>query len=243
VTLANSVAVVTGASSGIGRALALALAREGASVWALGRDRSRLESLLAEASHEGKDIQPIVVDLERRGDIESAVSTLRAAHAGVDVLVHAAGALALGNLGSLSPSDLDRQCAVNLRAPVILTQLLLEPLRRARGQVVFVNSLAAFSPTPTNTVYAATKAALKTFADGLRAEVNADGVRVLTVHPGRTATPLQEAVHEYEGRPYATELLLQPADIVDIVLASLMLPRNGEVTDVSLRTMAKLPPL
>lgn len=241
-TLHDSVCVVSGASSGIGRALALTLALEGGHVWGIGRNRDRLDSLVAEATRTGSEIHPVVADLELRGDLESIAREVLSARDRVDVLVHTAGALSLGALESLSATEVDRQCFVNLRAPIVLTQMLLPALRRARGQVVFMNSLAAFKASANNAVYAATKAGLKTFADGLRDEVNSEDVRVITVHTGRTATPLQETMHEVEGRPYRAELLLQPKDVVDVVLAALTLPRNGEVTDVSMRPMVRLPP-
>jgi len=242
-SLDASVCVVSGGSSGIGRALALALAREGGHVWAIGRSRNRLDSLVAEARENGSAINPVVADLEQPADLETIVREVLSANDRVDLLVHAAGALRLGDLESLSAVDIDRQFLVNLRAPMLLTQMLLPALRRARGQIVFMNSLAAEYASANNAVYAATKAGLKTFADGLRDGVNSDGVRVITVHTGRTATPLQEEMHRFEKRPYRAELLLQPQDVTDLVLASLSLPRSGEVTDVRLRPMVKLPPV
>jgi len=76
-----------------------------------------------------------------------------------------------------------------------------------------------------------------------RDEVNSDGVRVISVYAGRVATPMQESVHEYEERPYRPELLVQPEDVVHVVLAALAVPATSEVTDVSIRPMSKLPPL
>jgi NADP-dependent 3-hydroxy acid dehydrogenase YdfG len=121
----------------------------------------------------------------------------------------------------------------------VLTQALLPGLRRARGQVVFINSSAALRSSATNVLYAATKAGLKAFADGLRAEVNQDGVRVVSVYAGRTATPMQEAVHEREGRQYRPDVLLRPEDIAEVVLGALALPASAEVTDVNIRSMTK----
>ncbi len=118
---------------------------------------------------------------------------------------------------------------------------MLPALKRAAGQIVFVGSSAGYTPSPDAALYAATKQGLKAFADGLRQEVNADGVRVVTVNPGRTATPMQEAVHAHEGRPYRPELLMRPEDVVDVVLAVLSLGPTAEVTDVSIRPMRKLP--
>jgi NADP-dependent 3-hydroxy acid dehydrogenase YdfG len=85
--------------------------------------------------------------------------------------------------------------------------------------------------------YAASKHALRALADGLRDEVNKKGVRVITVFPGRTATPMQEAVHRYEGRPYDAERFLQPEDVAAAAVNALALPRTAEVTDLHIRPM------
>jgi NADP-dependent 3-hydroxy acid dehydrogenase YdfG len=90
--------------------------------------------------------------------------------------------------------------------------------------------------------YAATKHALKALADALRQEVNADGVRVISVYPGRTATPLQEVLHAQEGKPYFPERLLQPRDVAAAVLHALGMDRTAEVTDIRVRPMLSSPP-
>lgn len=238
--LSGRACLVTGASSGIGRAVALALAREGARVWAVGRSKERLGTLVAEARGRG-EIVPVLADVKSDRELEEVAGTVLAGTDRLDVLVHSAGAIHLGPFESVSAADLDQQYRVNLRAPFLLTQALLPALRRARGQVVFVNSSAALRASASNVSYAATKAGLKALADGLREEVNRDGVRVVTLYVGRTATPMQEFVHEREGRSYRPELLLRPEDVAEVVISSLSVPASGEVTDVIVRPMSKLP--
>jgi NADP-dependent 3-hydroxy acid dehydrogenase YdfG len=233
--------VVTGASSGIGRALTVALARSGAHVWAIARSRERLDGLVEEANGPGS-VVPVVADLEREEDVESAGKEILSGSDGVDVLVHSAGAIALGTFESASAAEFDRQYRVNLRAPVVLTQALLPAVRRAGGQIVFINSSAGLRASAGNALYAATKHGLKAIADGLRDEVNPDRIRVISVYTGRTATPMQASVHEHERREYRPELLLRPEDVVEVVLAALAVPPSGEVTDVNIRPIAKLPP-
>jgi NADP-dependent 3-hydroxy acid dehydrogenase YdfG len=89
--------------------------------------------------------------------------------------------------------------------------------------------------------YAATKHALKAFADSFREEVNAEGLRVLSVYLGRTASPMQARIHALEGKAYHPEYLLQPSDVAAVVLNALCLPRTAEVTDISLRPLRKPP--
>ena len=232
--------VVTGATSGIGQSLALALARHGALVWAIGRSSERLDALDAAANGARGDVLPLQVDLEDDEALEQATTAILARTPDLDVLAHSAGAIALGSFETISPSEFDLLYRVNLRAPFVLTQDLLPSLRRTRGQIVFVNSSAGLRAGADNALYAATKHGLKALADGLRDQVNEAGVRVLSVYPGRTATPMQRFVHEYEGHPYRTESLLRPEDVVDVVLAALSQPASGEVTDVSVRPMRKL---
>src|SRR5262249_36580240 len=153
----------------------------------------------------------------------------------LDVLVHSAGTIQLGSVASEPTSSLDRQYAVNLRAPFALTKALLPALRECQGQVVFINSTAALKASANNALYAATKAGLKAFAEGLGREVNPAGVRVVTLYVGRTATPMQARVHEYEGRHYRPESLLPPEDVAEAAVAALLLPPGGEVTDIVIR--------
>lgn len=238
---AGRTCVVTGASSGIGRALAVALAGTGARVWAIARSRDRLDSLVEEVEAGVGDVTPLVADLERDDDIESAGREILAAADHVDVLIHSAGAVGLGTFESASAAELDRQYRVNLRAPFVLTQLLLPALKRAEGQVVFINSSAGLKASANNVLYAATKHGLKALADGLREQVNRDRVKVISVYAGRTATPMQASVHAFEEREYRPERLLQPDDVVEVVLAALSVSGHGEVTDVNVRAMEKVP--
>ena len=239
--LAGKTCVVTGATSGIGRSLALALADRGGHVYAIGRSRERLDSLMGEGARSNGEITGVLVDLEQDEEVGRVVERVLTEHDGVDVLAHSAGAIVLGAAGETTLDDLDRQYRVNLRAPVALTQALLPALKRAGGQVVFVNSSAALRASATNVLYAATKAGLRWFADGLRDQVNVDGVRVISVYVGRTATPMQEYVHEQEGRTYDPDLLLQPRDVAQALLSALAMPVTAEITDINVRPMRKPP--
>jgi len=157
----------------------------------------------------------------------------------VDILVHSAGVISLGQVETTSVKDFDWQYSVNVRAPYILTQALLSMIRACQGQIVFINSTAGRIAAAGVSQYAATKHAFKALADSLRGEVNGDGIRVLSVFVGRTATPMQAAVHEMEGRPYHPERLLQPEDVAAVVINALSLPRSAEVTDISIRPLTK----
>ncbi len=110
-------------------------------------------------------------------------------------------------------------------------------LRARRGQIVFINSWAGFNARAGAGQYAATKHALRAIADSLREEVNSEGLRVLSVFPGRTATPMQETMHAIEGKEYLPERLQQPEDVAAVVVNALLLPRTAEVTEIRMRPL------
>jgi NADP-dependent 3-hydroxy acid dehydrogenase YdfG len=235
----DQVAVVTGASSGVGRAVALALAEQAATVCLVGRDPERLESAAAEARDRGGASVAYRGDLTRDEDVLALVELVHGELGHVDVLIHAAAVIELGPLASASLGDFDHQYRTNARAPYALTQGLLPTLKERKGQVVFINSTAGLGAAGGAGQYAATKHALRAIAESLRAEVNETGVRVLSLYLGRTATPMQAAVHELEGRPYRPELLIQPDDVAHVVICALGLPRSAEVTEIRMRPLRK----
>lgn len=234
---AGQVAVVTGASGGVGRALALALATGGAAVGLVGRKPQALAGLAGEVDRAGGRAFVFEVDLAAEGTVEALADALGRDPGRLDILVHSAGVYVRGRVADTTAAVLDAQYAVNVRAPYALTRALLPLLRTARGQVVFINSTVGLRAAPGVTAYAAAKHALRAVADGLREEVNADGVRVLSVFLGRTATPMQAAIHAAEGRAWEPGRLVQPEDVAAVVLAALALPRTAEVTDLALRPL------
>jgi NADP-dependent 3-hydroxy acid dehydrogenase YdfG len=238
--LQGHVAVLTGASSGIGRAIALALAARGAALCLVGRNSGRLTAVADEAARHAASVATYATDLTSDEDIEALVGGLRRDVGGVDIIVHSAGVFTRGVVGAAPREDLDTQYRMNFRAPYVLTGQLLPLLRPSRGQIVFVNSTAGRSVTAGVAAYGAMKHALRALADALREEVNPRGIRVLSVFVGRTATPMQMEVHRLESRTYRPERLLQPGDVASMVVHALSLPRAAEVTDITIRPLAKL---
>lgn len=237
--LDKQTAVITGASSGIGAAIALCLAEEGAKLRLVGRNPATLEAVSRCARKNSPQVLTYQVDLSTDEGLEKLGAALKRDCATLDVLVHSAGIIAIEPFDTASPADFDRQFRTNVRAPYVLTQTLLPLLRQHHGSVVFINSSAGLATRANISQYSATKHALKAVADGIRAEVNCDGVRVLSVYPGRTASPQQAAIHKAEGKVYSPELLMQPADVARIVVDALKVNRTAEVTNISIRPMRK----
>ena len=130
----------------------------------------------------------------------------------IDSLVHAAGQFELGPVADFDLGAWQRQLAVNLTSAALLTRAALPALRATGGTVVFVNSGQGLSASPGWSAYAVSKFGLRAFADALRAEEAEHGVRVTSVFPGRTATPMQEKVHEQEGKEYDAADWSAPGD-------------------------------
>lgn len=235
-TFAGQIALVTGASSGIGREIALQLMQHGACIWAVGRRRTRLEHALG---CEHASLRLLEADLATDQGLVELTAALDGQD-GLDILVHSAGRIHLGRFEHASLGHFDEQYYVNLRAPFAITQGALPALRRSRGQVVFINSLAGVRVSAEGTQYSATKFGLRAIADGLRDEMNRDGIRVLTVFVGRTATQMQAEVLAHESRPWDPTKLLQPSDVAGSVVAALAMPRSAEVYEIRLRPMVRL---
>lgn len=234
--LSGRIAVVTGASSGIGRAIALTLAHQRMRLCLVGRDIARLSHIVAEAQ-ETSEARSFQLDLSDEKTLGPLLDHLKY-EGKVDVLVHSAGVIREGLMEHSRIEDLDVQFSSNVRAPYMLTRRLLSLLSVARGQIVFINSSVGLSAKrPEIGQYGATKHALRAIADSLREELNPKGIRVLTVYLGRTATPMQESLARENRKIYLPEKLLQPEDVASVIVRALTLPKTAEVTDISIRPM------
>ena len=231
----GQIVVITGATGGLGRAIAARLIASGATAILLGRTRRSLDELLAETGWSADAVRCYPVDLDVEAAIREGTQDICNRYPHVHALIHAAGLISLGSVERSQLGDLDRQYHVNVRAPYQLTQSLLPRMLTCGGQVVFVNSSVGIKAREGVSQYAATKHALRAVADSLRDEVNGRGVRVLSVFLGRMASGLQAAVHQHETLHYDPARLLQPEDVASLILNVLQLPRTAEVTDLHIR--------
>jgi short-subunit dehydrogenase len=182
VDISGSRVLLTGATGGLGRAIAKALDDRGAHLLLTGRKQDALEELAGEL----RSAEALAADLSKRDDVDALPG--RAGH--VDILVHNAGLPGSGRLESFTPDQIDRVLDVNLRAGIMLTRALLPAMtERGRGHLVYVSSMSGKIPTVRASVYGATKYGLRGFAGGLRDDLHDSGVGVSTVFPG----PIQGA--------------------------------------------------
>lgn len=231
-------AVITGASSGVGRALSLALAASTERLLLVGRDGARLEAVAREVERRGARAECCVADFRQPQAAGQLARELAQKLPALSVLVHSAGLFVSGSVEATPVEELELALDVNLRAPYLLTRELIPSLGAGGGDVVFINSSAVGQRRGGLAAYAASKHGLLGLADNLRQEVNPLGVRVLSVFLGATATAMQEQIHADSGRSYKPEALLSPGDVARIVCDVLALPRGAEVTDLHLRPSA-----
>jgi NADP-dependent 3-hydroxy acid dehydrogenase YdfG len=219
-------ALVTGASRGIGAAVARALA-PGHDLLLGGRDTSALEALAQELP----GARPWPVDLTDSATVAEAAGGIER----LDVLVHSAGVGLLGTVAETPAATWRQQFEINVVAVAELTRLLLPALRAARGRVVLLNSGAGLTARAGWASYAASKFALRAFADALRAEESGHGVRVTSLHPGRVDTDMQRGVVAQEGGEYRPEAYLRPESVAGAVLLAVTAPDDAELTELVLR--------
>jgi NADP-dependent 3-hydroxy acid dehydrogenase YdfG len=231
----GGVAVITGAGSGIGRAIALALAARSMPCCLVGKTLSKLQDVAQLANAVGVEAIPIALDVRDPGAGAMLAERLTFLERPIELLVHSAGVMRLARIEEATVEQFTKVLAVNVIAPFTITKYLLDKICASRGQIVFINSSILQNPSAGTALYAASKHALKGLADALRQEVNSKGVRVTSVYPGRTATPLQASVFQTEGRQYLPENLLQPEDVAEAVVNAIALPSTAEITEIMIR--------
>jgi NADP-dependent 3-hydroxy acid dehydrogenase YdfG len=220
------IALITGGSRGVGAAIARALAPTH-DLLVGGRESTALLSICEELG-----ARPWPVELTDERAVTEAVAGIER----LDVLVHSAGVARLGPIADLPVQAWRESFAVNVTAVGGLTRLLLPALRAARGHVVLINSGSGQRASPRWAAYAASKFALRAFADALRLEEEA--LRVTTVYPGRVDTDMQRAVRALEGGDYEPERYLAPSSVARVVVGAVTATADAHITEITIRPAA-----
>jgi NADP-dependent 3-hydroxy acid dehydrogenase YdfG len=229
--LAERVAIVTGAGRGIGRAVAEALAGQGATVVLAARTRSELAAVAETIRNAGGQALAVPTDVTQDAHVGALVDETVGHFGRVDILVTAAGVAAFGPVAGVKPEDWDPMLAVNLRAVMVCCRAVLPPMLRQRsGTIVNMASVVASRPIAGAAAYAATKAGVVAWSRVLAEELRGDGVRVGVISPGAVDTPLWDAV---PGGPDRARMLT-PDAVARAVLLMVTLPSGAALEELTL---------
>jgi len=200
-SLHQKVAIITGSSQGIGKALARDLCMQGARVILNGRRQSRLDEALAELQGEGLEAAGIAGDISDPGFCGELITFAVDTYGQLDILVNNAGLANRGRISDVQPDSVQSLVAVNLLGSIFPTQAALPALRKSGGYVLMISSLAAFHGLPYNGVYSSTKVALKTLAESLRLEEKEHGVMTGLAYVGFTENDPRKIIYDTDGKP------------------------------------------
>ncbi len=193
--LNGSVALITGATSGIGRSLSLRLAERGASVFAMGRNEDKLKELVSDAKIKGLKIFPLIAEVTDGDAISGFVSEIIDRFQKIDILVNNAGVMFLASMSDCELDDWIEMVNTNIIGTLILTRYVLPHMAAAgRGDILNVSSISARSVGPGVAVYSATKKAVDVISEGMRQELAGAGVRVSSLQLGGVDTGLNEKI-------------------------------------------------
>jgi NADP-dependent 3-hydroxy acid dehydrogenase YdfG len=239
--LSGKTALVTGASSGIGRSAALALAAAGARVALVARRAARLEELADEVTAGGGQALACAADVTREEEAARAVEDAVGHFGGLDILVNAAGMTQAGRVENANLEDWRQVFELNFWAGLYTSRAAIPALKAGGGDIVNVSSTAGRRPVgATFGPYAASKFALTAFTESLRAEVTLAGIRVCIIEPGATATEIHvrikdEKVRESTRQHVEKDGAMQPEDVAAAIVFVVSLPRRANVSQLMIR--------
>jgi len=239
--LSGKVALVTGASSGIGEATAVALAAAGAAVAIGARRKDRLEGLAARLEDDGAPVLPLDLDVTDEQACAAAVRRTREELGGLDVLVNNAGVMLLGTIVGADPEDWRRMLSTNVLGVMYMTHAAIEGMvEQGYGDIVNMSSVAGRTARKGAGVYNASKWAVNAFSESLRQEVTGRGVRISLVEPGAVDTELRDHITQPEAKAAAEQMTtsmraLQSEDVARAILYVVAQPPHVAVNEVLVR--------
>jgi NAD(P)-dependent dehydrogenase (short-subunit alcohol dehydrogenase family) len=230
-------AIVTGASSGIGRATALAFARAGIPVALVGRDRGRLEATAQTAAEAGVEAKAYPLDLAQLEGVKGGIEAIAADFGPIDILVNNAGMGYTGTLMSTPLADWQRVLDLNLTSIFQCIQALIPGMRdRGRGTIINVASIAAYNSFPGWGAYSISKAGLVALSKTLAAEERANGIRAVVISPGAVNTPIWDT--ETVQADFNRSAMLTPEIVAQSILHAALLPAGAVIEELTLMPSA-----
>lgn len=240
--LKDKVAIVTGASSGIGEATAAALARAGAQVVLVARRQDRMVALAESIEKEGLP-RPLhfVTDVSNHGQVAGAVKETLAKLGRIDVLINNAGVMYVGPVEGANPEDWKKMMDINVLGLMYCTHAVLPAmLKQECGDIVNISSVSGRLVSARSAAYSATKFAVNAFAEGLRQEVQTKGVRVTLIEPGAVATELTDHIADDRTKSTVKDWVskmtpLTAEDIANSIIYAVTQPRSVSVNEILIR--------
>ncbi|MGJ1322162.1 3-ketoacyl-ACP reductase [Sphingobacterium faecium] len=230
--IAGKKALVTGGARGLGKATALALAKEGVHVAITGRNEEQLKLTVNELKDLGVTATYAVFDISNLTAVQQAIEQVNQSFGQFDIVINNAGIASFGSLMEMSPDTWTDIIHTNVLGSYYVTKAILPQLiQKNEGDIIFVSSTAGLNGAPTTSAYSASKFAVIGMADSLMREVRKHNIRVCTLMPSTIASDMSKELGLTDGNP---ESVLQPEDFAELIIANLKLPRRAMLKSASL---------
>ncbi|HGZ4971770.1 TPA: SDR family oxidoreductase [Staphylococcus aureus] len=226
--LTDKVAVVTGAGSGIGEAIATLLHEEGAKVVLAGRNKEKLQNVANQLSQDSVKVVP--TDVTNKEEVDELIKIAQQTFGGLDIVINSAGQMLSSKITDYQVDEWDSMIDVNIKGTLYTAQAALPTmLEQSSGHLINISSISGFEVTKSSTIYSATKAAVHTITQGLEKELAKTGVKVTSISPGMVDTAITAAYNPTDRKK------LEPQDIAEAVLYALTQPKHVNVNEITVR--------
>ncbi|NGS18746.1 SDR family oxidoreductase [Staphylococcus aureus] len=226
--LTDKVAVVTGAGSGIGEAIATLLHEEGAKVVLAGRNKEKLQNVANQLSQDSVKVVP--TDVTNKEEFDELIKIAQQTFGGLDIVINSAGQMLSSKITDYQVDEWDSMIDVNIKGTLYTAQAALPTmLEQSSGHLINIASISGFEVTKSSTIYSATKAAVHTITQGLEKELAKTGVKVTSISPGMVDTAITAAYNPTDRKK------LEPQDIAEAVLYALTQPKHVNVNEITVR--------
>lgn len=230
--IAGKSALITGAGKGIGKAIAIALAKEGVNVALLARTQSDLDKLAGELKEFGVKISTVTADVSDINSINKAVEKVQSELGFIDILINNAGIGKFGKFLELEPNQWEEIIKINLLGPYYVTRAIVpQMIEKQTGDIINISSSSALSPAAVTSAYSASKAGLIAMSTSLMQEMRKHNIRVTSLTPSTTATDMAIELKLTDGNP---DKVMQPEDLAELIVSQLKLSRRVFVKDAGL---------
>ena len=231
--MSKPIAIITGASTGIGRSLSIKLS-EKYFVYLISRNKEKLQTTAELIKKQNNQCEMIIADVSRNKSIDLIYSQIKNKQ-DIELLVNNAGIAIFNNISNLSIDDWDKQLNTNLRGCFLMTKMIIDDLKSKKsGKIVFINSVAGLNPYKDSTAYVASKYGLRGFSSSLREELREYNIKVISIYPGAIDTPLWDNL----GMDDLRQEMMTIDDISEIIINAINSPNNCTTEEITIRRVA-----